>query len=101
MTITQEDRQAAASLNPGVARFYLNGGNDHYKIVQAFAAHRIAAEQRIVEWLERRADAVEARDESERDFIIEADGIRSCANAIIADEHLLPCEPHHGRATKH
>ena len=86
MEITQEDRQAAASLNPGVARFYLNGGNDHYKIVQAFAAHRIAAEQRIVEWL--RNDAGKGSEEG-------ADWASTFADAIEADAYLEPRDPHH------
>lgn len=81
-TITQEDREAAAALNPGVARFYLNGSKDHYKIVQAFAARRIAAEKRIVEWLRNEQKEYPASQYSGFAAMI--------ADAIEAGGHLKP-----------
>ena len=51
--VTQEDREAAAAYGRAVGIFtrqeavqILNGDNDDCTVVQAFARHRIAAEQR-------------------------------------------------------
>lgn len=53
-TVTQEDRDAAAVYGIAVqiltrqeAGKMLNGGNDDCTLVQAFARHREAAEQRV------------------------------------------------------
>jgi len=49
MTITQEDRDAAAQAF--FCKPLRNEKHNDDRRVKAFAAHRIAAEQRIVEWL--------------------------------------------------
>lgn len=45
---TQEDREAARPFMGDAVHY---GHLDEHKLIQAFTAHRIAAEQRIVAWL--------------------------------------------------
>lgn len=57
VVVTQADRDAAADLTNGQFRdtpqyrLIAQGGFDDHPAVQAFARHRIAAEQAIVDWL--------------------------------------------------
>lgn len=62
MKVTQEDRERAAKLSECIAgksngRDQIaecrKGKQDNTHLVQAFAAHREAAEARVVEWLAR------------------------------------------------
>lgn len=82
MEITQEDREAAGQ----VWRALDNGGLTTHAMHEAFAAHRIAAEHRIVEWL--RSDTGKGSEEG-------ADWASTFADAIEADAHLEPRDPHH------
>lgn len=64
--ITQADREAARPFMGDAVHY---GHLDDHMLIQAFTAHRIAAEQRIVAWLreqdgygydDMRADCIEA-----------------------------------------
>ncbi len=82
MTITQEDREAADRFFSG-SQLWIEGVR---RLERILAAHRIAAEQRIVEWL--RNDVGKGSEEG-------ADWASTFADAIEADAHLEPRDPHH------
>lgn len=90
MTITQEDRDAAAQAF--FCKPLRNEKHNDDRRVKAFAAHRIAAEQRIVEWL--RSDTGKGSEEG-------ADWASTFADAIESGEHLprFVRVPHIGEAS--
>ncbi len=90
---TQADREAAASYwkvsrigNSETQRRYLSGEADNSFIVQAFAAHRIAAEretvERIVEWMRESAAWHEKHDDGLSGFGHISLGQTEAADAI-------------------
>ena len=85
--VTQADREAAHKVLGGTAPYgLLEGKRDDLSLVQAFAAHRIAAtqeaERRIVEWLRAEARLCDC-------FAREAD---ECACGAWDDYKTVPVE---------
>jgi len=83
MKVTQEDRNRAAELfaTDGAQEAVRNGFSDNSALVQAFAAHREAAEARVVEWLRAHECSLFVPDGGTEPF-------DEAADAIARGEHL-------------
>lgn len=84
--VTQADRDASFDHRP-LARItrksWDSGVHDNSVLIQAFAAHRIAAESAIVEWLRNHADAgQEVYEDFLRENRLTREGASACLRVI-------------------